>query len=310
MRYLNKTAILALVLAISAACWAAPMNNSFIPATTKWIFHIDLEAFSSTAIGQHILTEIRQQHKQKLEAATRLFGSDLTQDITGLTLFGPDEAEANAVAMISGRFDQPKLLALLAASPDYGSRSYGEHTLYQWKDARRNKNQVGVFAADDLIVISQTEKAVTDVLDVMAGRQASLASAPKSNLSLLTEGAQGAFFVAAADELAALTQNAHHAAMLQNSRTMTLIADEKEEQTRLYILLEAQSLEAAQQVEQVARGMLAFAMLQQKNPDLVKLAASCSITRTDDRVAFEFTHPSAGLLDMLKTIAPRQPKTE
>lgn len=291
---------------LSATGAAAPLNKALVPADAKWVFHADFEAFIAGQLGQLVKAEALRQHQPQVDAMKALLGCDLTADIHSLTVFGPDADETNAAALIAGKFDRQKLLALLALNPAYAESAHNGQTVYHWLDEKRDKEQVGAFAADNLIVISQTENAVTAALDVLAAKGACLANSQTAPLWAMTEGTQGAFVVIAADTLSELTLNNGHAAVLQNSRSMAIVADEVEGSLRLAVHLEANTVEAAIQVEQVARGMLAFAMLQQeKHPELTPLIQACNLVRTDDRLAFEFRYPSADLFALIKTHAPK-----
>ena len=258
-------------------------------------------------MGQLLKAEIQKEHQAKIDGLKELLGSDLTADIYGLTVFGSDSDEANATALIHGRFDRQKLLALLALNSAYSESTHGDKTLYHWIDDKRGKDQVGAFAAENLIVISQREGVVKTALDIMGGKGESLAVNKNASLYALTEGTQGAIAVAAAEGLSELAKDNEHAAILHNSKMMIMIADEAQTQMRLFVQLEANSVEAAQQVEQIARGMLAFASLQQeKHPEIAPLLKACSLSRTDASLSFEFRYVSADLFALMKRFAPKE----
>lgn len=299
--------VMAAVSVVSAIGVAAPLNKAQVPSGAKWVVHVDFDAFRVSQMGQLVKGEIEKVHQAKLNAMKELLGSDLSTDISGLTVYGPDANEANVVAMINGTFNRQKLLALLALNDAYGESEYNDQKLYFWRDDKKGKDQVGTFATDNLILISQTEDAVKGTLDVLAGRSAALAADKSTSLYGLTEGTQGAFVVAAADGLSDLVKDNEHAAVLQNSKMSVMIADEAQGQMRLFVQLEANSIEAAQQVEQMARGMLAFAMLQQEqHPELKPLLGACNLTRTDAKISFEFHYPSADLFAIAKQFAPKE----
>jgi hypothetical protein len=298
---MKKVTLLAVGLIVSAPLFAAPLNTAAVPADSKWVFHADFEAFYSSQLGQLLLRDVREEHQAKLDALKELLGSDLTRDLHSLTLFGPDDNEANAVAMVQGQFDRQKLLALLTLNPAYRESRYNDFTLYHWKDEKRDKNQVGVFAADNLILITQEEQALTAALEVLAGQRASLAKQPDLPLAALLQGTQGAVIAAAATDLSSLAKGNEHAAVLLNSQLISLVINEIEGNLCVFIQIDAKDVEAAQQIEQVARGLLAFAALQaQQNPDMASLVGACSLTRTNSGLTFEFRYPSAQLYALIK----------
>lgn len=293
------------IVVMSAIGVAGPLNKTQVSAGAQWVFHADLETFSTSQMGQLVLGEVARHHQAKVNALKQLLGTDLMADLYGFTVFGPDGNEANAVAIIHGKFDRSKLLALLALNPAYAESAYGATTLYHWQEEMRGKKQVGTFAADDLIVIGQTEATVKTALDVLDGRGTSLAANRTGALWGLTEGLDGAILSVAAVGLSELTGDNEHAAVLKNSRMLAIIADEAEGDMQLFVQLEANSVEAAQQVEQVARGMLAFASLQVQNqPALLPLIQACHLTRTDAQIALSFRYSSAALFGLAKSHVP------
>lgn len=306
---MKKCLVFLMASLVSAGLFAAPLNLAAVPADAKWAFHVDFESFSASQFGQLVTAEILRQHQPKVDALKQLLGSDLTHDIHSLTVFGPDADEANAVALIQGQFDREKLLSLLVINPAYRESEYEGAALYHWKDEQRGKDQVGTFAAENLIVISQSAERVRTMLDVLAGQKASLAAQSDSALGALLEGTEGVFVAAAATDLSSLTGGHDHAAVLQNSRMMSVIVNEIEGDMCAFVQLEAKHVEAARQVEQVVRGMLAFAALQvQHLPELAPLVQACGVTRTDSSLAFEFRYPSAKLFALMRQHAPKEIK--
>lgn len=98
---------------------AAPLNKDYLGADTRWVLHLDLEAFKKSRLGTWILTDVQSQHSEKIKALEELLGFNLLADINHITLFGPDSREQNAVLLIEGRFNPQKITALLALNKDY-----------------------------------------------------------------------------------------------------------------------------------------------------------------------------------------------
>ncbi|MHC4151116.1 MAG: hypothetical protein ACYSSP_03355 [Planctomycetota bacterium] len=161
--------MLCAVFMLSGSSLAAPLNHMHIPAEAKWLIHADFEAFKNTQMWQLMSQNISAEDQEKIDAITYIFGSDPTKDIYGITLYGENSEEENAVVMnseeenavvmIYGRFDKEKLLGLLAQNEAYVESEYNGRKLYHWFDDDDNKMKVGMFAADDLIVTSQSQHA-------------------------------------------------------------------------------------------------------------------------------------------------------
>lgn len=289
---------------VSGLSIAAPLNKNHVSADAKWIFHVDFEVFHATQIGRLVQDDIRQNWQPKIDALNQLFGSDLTCDIYAMTLFGSQAGEENASVLIYGKFNKEKLTALLALNGSYKKSDYNGTVLHFWVDDRDKKNRVGAFAQDNLIVISQTQSQVTSVLDILSGKTRSLGGQQAGPLWSLTEVPQDTFMMAAAVELAQLTQDDKHAAILQNSKLLAFVGAENQGNVNLRMRLETQDLEAAEQIETALRGMIALVTLSQKDkPDLASLAGACKITRDQNILNVQFVYPSQALMDIFKGFA-------
>lgn len=292
---------------LASAVYAAPLDKQAVAADAKWVVHINLDAFRDSRIGSLVLDEVHAEHQQQIDAFKELFGLDLTRDLFSVTLYGSDADEENAVALFRGRFDQQKLTSLLKLNPTYTTSEYNGRTLHLWTDENSKKQQAGAFAGDNLIAISQTPEAVKSALDVLADKNASLDAAPLDPLYSLTETAVDPIILLAADSLSELTENQEHAAVLQNSTMLAFLAGEQEGDVTVHIDLTAQTTEAATQIEQIARGMIAFASLQApNNPALGKILAALSLVRSENTLNLNFRYPAADLFDLCKSLEDMQ----
>jgi hypothetical protein len=301
-----KRSILALftvVLGVYSPVFGGKLDQKQIPADSAWLVHLDFETFGSTQIGQLVTAEIKSKHQDKINALQELIGSNLMTDVASVTLFGPDAQEENAVSLIKGRYNKEKLLAILKLNQTYGQTAYDNYTLHTWVDDKRKKEQVGAFAGEDLIVISETQTAIKAALDVLAGKQTSLAQQAQLPLFSLSQTPNGAFIIAAAEGLSKLAGE-EHAAILKNSNFMVFITSEQAGNLKAHLQLESETEESAMQIEQVVRGMLAFATLQMKDqPQLQKLLQSGVISRDGKNLQVDLSAPSGAVFFFIKSHA-------
>ena len=162
-----KKVLITLLLAVSAISLAAPINRQHIPVNSQWLFHIDFDAFRDSEMGSLIEQEIKVAHQKKNDGLTTLLGTNLKQDLYGFTLHGVDSDDTKAAALIYVKYDKEKLLALLGMSEKYAESSHQGQTIYHWYDDKKSRDQVGAFATEELIVISQSENTVTAMLDLL-----------------------------------------------------------------------------------------------------------------------------------------------
>lgn len=299
---MNQLTLSALTV-LTAVCgaFAGPLEHKQIPAGSAWLAHFDFESFRSSQLGQLVINEINLKHQEQIDNLQGLLGSNLLTDIDSLTLYGSDADEKNAVSLIEGRFDKQKLLAFLKLNPAYSEVAHERFTLYKWFDDKRQKEQIGTFADDNRIVIAQTQPVLETAINVLAGKEPSLADRAKLPLFSLSQAPKEAFIVAAAEGLSQLAGQ-EHAAILQNSNFLIFITSEQDGVLKVHLQLESETEESAVQIEQVVRGMLAFATLQMKEqPELQKIIQSGVISRNARNLQFNFLAPSADLFQLMKS---------
>lgn len=301
---MNKISILAItiILGVSGFTTAGALNRDQIPAGTNWLFHFDLDALRASDLGQLIQNDIISQEQEKIAAMTELLGSDLTQDLYGVTVYGAEGGPENATALFDGKFNPAKLTALLTLNKAYTKSDYNGCTLHHWQDEKHgDKSQVGAFAKENLIVIGQTKESVTDLLDVMAGKSGSLSGLKDSALNSLCETADQPILFVAAQGLSELVGDNPNAAIMKNSRIFAALAAEKDGNLKLNVHLEAETEEAAIQMEQLVRGMMALAMLHTSDdPAAARLLQAIALIRNANALDLEFKYPSAELYEIIK----------
>ena len=91
------------------------------------------------------------------------------------------------------------------------------------------------------------------------------------------------------------------AAILKNSDMMIFMTSEQAGVLNVHPQLVSETEESAAQIEQVARGLLAFASLQTQNPPLQKFIQAVSIARSGRSLGFEWSASSADLFVLLKS---------
>ena len=303
---MRKRTIVALIcLLFSTPLLAVPLDKKEVAAEAKWLLHLDLDAFHTSQFGTLVLDEVKAEHQDQIDAFKELFGVDLTQDITSLTAYGVDADEDNTVALFHGTFDRQKLTTLLKLNPNYSSMEYDNHTIHFWKEKESDDLQAGAFAANGVITICHTEEAIKTAIDVLSGKNKSLDADPDDPLYNLTQQTGSPIIIAATDSLSELTDDDNQAAVLKNSKMLAVLAAEDDGQLTLSIELVTENAEAATQIEQILRGVIAFASLETNDKSdmgpLKALLQNLSLSRTDNQLNLNFSYPSADLFELLKS---------
>jgi hypothetical protein len=310
------------LLGITAGSLAAPLNKSWLPADTKWVLHLDFDALRKSQLGSMILTELDTKYSSKIKALQELLGSNLLTDISHFTLYGPDSQEQNAVLFAQGRFNPQKLTALLALNPQFQKTAYGPYTLYGWFAEQHGKNQVGTFARDNLIAISQNQESLKRALDVLDGKLPSLSDAPwlLEKTSLFPEP----ILFAAADSVRELTANQPQAALLASAQSLAFFMGEKDSLFQITLLLQMPDPQTALHVEQAFLGMKAIVTLGQGSPSssippaanpssaFLSFLNHCQVNTSQNTVRIHFEMPPKSLFELFQQIPipHKQPETQ
>jgi hypothetical protein len=205
---------------------AGPLDQICTPDSARWVLHVDGQLFWKSQLGGKIMAALGEKDMRKLQSLKELFGSDPIKDLHQITLYGPDANDKRAVAIIRGNLDRKKLLALLALNPAYEELSYKDCPVYRWIDEDDNKTQFGAFAAEDVVIISQSQAALEAGLDALQERSTPPARTKNRRFAALKDAPEGSFVAICAEELAQLTKDRADASMTQNARKFVVTAGE------------------------------------------------------------------------------------
>ncbi len=273
------------------------LKTDQIPSSARWIVHVDAEALMSSQLGAMLTKEILAKHAAQIEGLTTLIGMNPLKDVSGLTLYGEDAVRENAVAVLRGRFDKEKLLALAKLNPSYEKVDRGSFTVHKWRD--QGKDACGCFFNDTTLVLGGSLERVGAALDALGGTGDRLD--PASPLGRLGASAGGAFLLAAADGPGGMKGMKPEAAILKNARDAALVVREVEGELQAELTLTARDKESCDQMADVLRGLIAFGRLSgDRNPDLAKLAKSAKLTVENPQIRLNLSFPSADAMAAIK----------
>jgi len=294
-----KKAIVILVtilLAVFFCCqlMAATIQKSIIPAEAAWMIHFDLEKFTSTQIGEHLLSEEGSSGLKKKNAQFRKkYQIDLLKDIDGLTVFGFGADEEQIVACLRGNFNQNYLLGLLAEEDSHREIPYGKYTIHNW-----DSDEYGVFADEHLALIGPDEDALKLTLDVIAGKKENISSSPMN--AYLKEIPSDAFFSALVNDISSLAKGASKVFIIKKTESASFSLMEKGENLNLRLNFSAKTLEDAKNMESVIRGLIALVNMQlEERKTGIKVPEDIKIDTEGKKVRMEMNYPSKVLLEMV-----------
>ena len=264
MRILSLAAMA--VLCLSTAASAAPLVPAHVPADAKWVSHINLDAVR----GMEMVSKWREAYtkregyQQKVDWMAENIGMNPMEDLLGVTIYDTEYARHNGVVLmhltaghrkkIEAAFDKHK--------KEHTSSKHAGRTLTTWTEraGRHGEHEVtGCFANDKTIVLGRDPERVKAALDVIDGKQDSLAK----DSPLLAGFPKKAIVATNVMDVDAEYQKVTRCPVLKNSQAASFSITQKGDKTRMSCRLETKSDEQAQGYADVVQGLRAMAQLRQ-----------------------------------------------
>lgn len=284
-----------LVLILFSGVRAASIQKSIIPADAKWVIHFDMKKFSSTRLHELIMNdEDTINIRRDVSRFFKLYKFDPLKDIANITIFGKGIEEEDTVLSVEGNFDKEYLLSLIEMEKNYREIPYGKYTIYSW-----GHDDFAVFVSDNLILFSDNqEEILKNTLDVISGKKENITSSPL--ITYIKEIPPDAFITGVAEDISSLTEHHSKAVILKKMGMASLAIMEKKENLSLNLNFTTESSQDAIQIEQIIRGLIAFANMQLDETMVgVKLPEDIQISIDGNKVRIGITYPVEKLIAIL-----------
>ena len=283
-------ALAALIFVVPA--WPGTLPTSVIPDGARWVAHLDMEKFIATELYEYLEKDGKFDIKSR--DLNRWFKIDVPKDITGVTIFGLDPGDKQAVFAVAGKFDKAGLLALIALDKEHQETPYGAYTLYS-----TGSDEYGAFINDGLIVFSENREAVEKVLDTAAGKTKSFASS-KLNASF-KDVSSGAFLSGVVGDLSGLGKGINQSKLVEKAGMMFFLAQEKQDNLQVRVQVTADTPENAKNMADMAQGLIALVRLGQgEGPGAIpaSLVEGLKVKLDGKTVRLELDMPSREVANM------------
>jgi hypothetical protein len=310
-----RTNFAALLCLLPLALSAAPLDRKDVADNATWLLHADLAGLRQSALGNHLDALLRTPAVQQPFAAFRkLYGFDPLAELTGLTAYGSQaarpDAEPNGVAILRGRFDPTRLQKTAGALAEYQEQAHRAHRIASWTDAPGGRRQFGSVHAGRTVLLGHSLPEITQALDVLDGRGAGLSS--RSPLHALLPQASGIVLQGASSNVgtAGLDGDNPIVAAAAGAKNATFGLRETEGMAQLEAFVTMAQPEAAQQLAEVVRSVVAVWTLAARDAWAIELARAVEITQNGpqcglvmrapvDQVAVWLQQPVRALLPVL-----------
>jgi hypothetical protein len=219
---------------------------------------------------------------------------DILKDIKGFTVYGSGKDEENTVVCLRGHFDQAYLLGLLAEEESHKEVQYGRFIIHTW-----NYHEVGVFVEDDLALIAQDISAIRKALDVIAGKKANITTS--SLMPTLNEIPPNVFFTALARDISELAEHESDVFIFKKTESALFTVEEAKEDINLKLNFTVKTLEDAQNMESVIRGLISLAKMQMEEAqrDILVPLEKIGISTEGKKIRIDLSYPVQELIDIV-----------
>ncbi len=272
---------------------ATNIQKSIIPAEASWVLHFDLEKFASTQIGNHLLKEqdaLGLGHKNA--QFKKKYQIDLLEDIDGVTVFGFGNGDENIVACLQGNLNRDYLLELLGAEESHKEIPHGKYTIHNW-----DGDEYGAFASDRLALIGPNLDIIKLTLDVIAGKKADISKSPMNDY--IKEIPSNAFMAAMAKDISSMAKGGSKVFIIKKTESAMFSLAEIKENFNIRLNFTVKTLEDAQNMENVLRGLISLANMQLEEMKTgFKVPEDIVIAIKGKKVFVEMNYPSKALLDI------------
>jgi len=298
---------LAVLLSLTAASRALPLQNALVPNDAKWLVHLDVDNLRESKIGTMVLNDMLAEPLAKLKREMKVDGQLILQKIHSLTAFGDDfqaGPKANGVALLSGDEELQKiveglLVAQLLQNTNGPIKKVQQtpYALYSLGDQ--------IFVCPRLagqVVLSKSRQQIEAIRDLLEAK----ARSGKGNkaFSGYAQVPNTFFFLAVAEGFNDNAPLPPQAKILKMAEGARIVLGEKAENLFLNLALKAKEPEIVQQIGQVLEGMKALVALgQSENKELLELVQSTKVTSNDKMVTVNIEYPLAKVMGRLDGVS-------
>lgn len=277
-----------LFLAWASVGHAAPLDVDSLPADTKWVVHVDVDALGESVVVQKYFTQwMKQGGKEQVAKVYAKTGVDVRDELHSLTLFNVGYEEKAGVLVVRADMDRDLLVSKAKEAPDSKLATYGDHKLYSWTD--KDKKVTGAFFTDEVLVFGSSIDLVKGALDALSGKAPGLEAPGEARIP------EGTILVGSAWGLSD-AEWPEKVKLPQGTEQISIVVGEHEGTSFMGGEVVA-TTETAGQVKEVLEGVRAMGMLQVKQaPKARKLLESMTIKRSGKKVQIEVGVPTVEII--------------
>jgi hypothetical protein len=277
------------VLGLVNLAQAGPFDAKQVPADAKWGAHLDVDALMASSSMKKVQAQIMKEHpdaESALAMIRTLWRFDPRTDLHGITVFGTQLKKDTGVAIVHAKVDQKFLLEMVKLAPEYQASTHGKFDLHSWKHGKKREN--AAFFKPDVMVFGGSPDELKAALDVLDGTKPSLAQKTEGHPMDIPPGTILAAGVHGLSE----SDLPCESPLLKQADAAMVFAGEREGNVFVQGVLKVKQDDVAAKIENVAKGILAFASLAKlDDPDATKLIDAVKVRLSDKAVSIDAQAP-------------------
>lgn len=242
------------------ATTAGELRLGQLPADTRWVAHVNVEAIKDAPLARQIVAAAWQREPARVELGgiAQVLGIDPGEDIFEVTFLGRNFDPEKGAVIVRARLKRDQLVALLRMRDDYTREEYHDHELHRWKDDESGDRLTGCFAAEDLVVFGKDRETVVAVLDVLDGRAERWEYSEPADRMAHPAGTIVQVWVQGLDDLKVPFMSP----LVRRTERLAIMIGEHQEAVFIEGMIRVESATTAGDVHDALRGIVALAKLQ------------------------------------------------
>ena len=302
--------IIAGLFLLTSAGLAAPIQ---VAADARWAAHVDVDRFLQTKFGEYIAREFLDKQLAKPTAKLKTdFGVEVDwRKIHSLTAYGwnfEGKEAADAVLVLRTDLDLPTMLDAVIAKMSQNGKAEApvqkieeaEGTIYQVP-----KEAYGAASKDGAFIVARTRERLLGALKAASDPKAS----PASSQLIPALGTDAFLLFGVAHSMDQVDKLPKQAQVLKQAERARLAAGEKAENVFVTLSLDARTVEAATQIQQMVQGLIALGNLQgEQNADLQKLSQAARVDAKEKEVTLALQLPVQDVITKIGEATDKSPR--
>lgn len=272
---------------------AAKVEKANVAKGSKFVGHIDFDAFRASKLGSTVVKQARQEEgEERIKALTDIIGFDPFTALNSATMFGNGEEE-NAAIVLKHKAETKQVLSFIKLEEDYRPTEYKDRTIHSV--GKVGERGYISFVNKTTAVIAPSRELARAGIDLVRGKGA--AKKLPSQIDEISKKVKAPFLVAYAD-VDGLEEVIEDPNVNDMAREVAIVVGEMEENLVLCVQVVAQSVETAEHLHNMVNGLIGFAALgQEENPELKDLIKALKVSRKESTITVDFKMPVDKILE-------------